>query len=74
MSIKNLISALKYKRAVKKANELARLFNIRFYVIYLNKKFKVVPKQTMKDLIKRHRFRKGTTIQDIEKRVLYITK
>ena len=37
-------------------------------------KLKVVPKRNICELIHRHRFRKGTTIRDIEKMALFITK
>ena len=37
-------------------------------------KLKVVPKKNICELIHRHRFRKGTTIRDIEKMALFITK
>ena len=33
-----------------------------------------VPKRNICELIHRHRFRKGTTIRDIEKMALFITK
>ena len=56
--IKRMIFAWRYKRAV------ARACN----------KLKVVPKRNICELIHRHRFRKGTTIRDIEKMALFITK
>lgn len=37
-------------------------------------KLKVVPKRNICELIHHHRFRKGTTIRDIEKMALFITK
>ena len=70
--IKRIIFARKYKRAVKKAKELAELTG--YFVIYLNGSLKVVPKKTVKELVQKHRFRKGVTVGDIEKRALFITK
>lgn len=72
--IKQKIFALKYKRAVKKANKFAELVGIKYYVLYMNRNIKVVPKKTIKELIARRRFKKGTTIEMIEKRALYVTK
>ncbi len=70
--IKDLIFAWHFKRAVKKANKLSRLFGMKYFVISLNGGLKVVPKQTIRELVARRRFRKGVTVADIEKRALYI--
>lgn len=72
--IKELIFAWKYKRAVRKADRLARLTGLRYFVIYMNGSLKVVPKKAIKELVARRRFRKGVTVADIEKRALFITK
>ncbi len=72
--IKRLIFAWNYKQAVKEATKQAEVTGLRYYVILLNGRLKVVPKKTIKELIKNHRFRKGTTLRDIEKRALFITK
>lgn len=72
-TIKKYIFAWKYKRAVRKAKKLAALFGVRYYVILLNGSLKVVPKQRIKELIHAKRFRKGTTIEQIEKCALFIT-
>ena len=66
--IKDLIFAWQYKRAVKKA-----VHGMKFYVVYLNGGLKVVPKKAVKELVARRRFRKGVTVQDIEKRALFVT-
>lgn len=71
---KRLWFAWKYKHAVKEAIRLSKDTGLKYYVIYLNKGLKVVPKQTIKELVSKHRFRKGVTVQDIEKRALFITK
>lgn len=71
--IKDIFFAWRYKRAVRKANKLAKTFGIKYLVINLNGGLKVVPKQTIRRLVKAHRFRKGVTVADIEKRALYIT-
>nr|DAF62176.1 MAG TPA: hypothetical protein [Myoviridae sp. ctt8G1] len=72
--IKDIIFAWKYKRAVRKADKLSRLFGMKYFVISLNGGLKVVPKQTVRELVARHRFRKGVTVADIEKRALYIAE
>ena len=72
--LKRLIFAWKYKRAVKEAVTLADATGLKYYVVYMNGEPKAVPKKTVKELIAKHRFKKGTTIQDIEKRALFITK
>ena len=70
--IKDIVFAWKFKRAVKKADKLSRLFGMKYLVIYLNGGLKVVPKQTVRELVRTRRFRKGVTVADIEKSALYI--
>lgn len=74
ISIKKYYNAWRYRRAVRKAKELADLFGMKYYVISLNGSLKVVPKQTIKELIKRKRFRKGVTLEDIERHALFVTR
>lgn len=71
---KRYIFAWKYKSAVKQAISLAVATGLRHYVIYINGDIKVVPKKTIKELIRRRRFRKGVSIADIEKCALFVTK
>lgn len=70
--LKKMVFAWRFKRAVRKANKLSRLFGMKYLVISLNGGLKVVPKQTIRELVARHRFRKGVTVADIEKRALHI--
>lgn len=72
--IKRVIFAWKYRRAVKKAVKLANLTGLRYYVVVMNGGLKVAPKRAFKELIAKKRFRKGTTIRDIEKSALFITQ
>lgn len=72
--IKEIIFTWKYKRAVKKADRLSKLTGLRYFVIYLNGGLKVVPKKAIRELVRKHRFRKGVTVADIEKRALFITR
>ena len=62
--------AWRYKRAVKKAVRMAGMTGMKYYVIYINKGLKVVPKKA----VARHRFKKGVTVADIEKRALFVTR
>lgn len=71
--LKDIIWGWRYKHAVRKANKLAALTGMKYYVVLLNGSLKVAPKRNFKALIKRHRFVPGTTIQDIERRALYVT-
>lgn len=66
--------AWRYRRAVKKAVRMADMTRLKYYVIYINKGLKVVPKKTVKELVARHRFKKGVTVADIEKRALFVTR
>ncbi len=72
-TIRKMIFAWRFKRAVRSANELSAMFGRRYYVINMGGSLKVVPKQTIKELIKRKRFVKGTTVETIERHALYIT-
>lgn len=72
-TIKRYYAAWQYKRAVRKAKKLADLFGMRYYVINLGGSLKVVPKQTVKELVRRQRFRKSVTLDDIERCALFIT-
>lgn len=72
--IKRLIFAWRFKRAVRKADRLHRLMRLKFFVIVLNGKLQVIAKQDVRRLLRQRYFRKGTRIEDIEKRALYITK
>nr|DAG10134.1 MAG TPA: hypothetical protein [Caudoviricetes sp.] len=71
--IKRMIFACRYKRAVARACKYARLYGRKYYVLYMGGKLKIVPKRNICELLHRHRFRKGTTIRDIEKMALFIT-
>lgn len=73
-NIKRLIWGIQFKSKVREANKLAELFNMKYFVIMMNGSLKVVPKKALKELIAKRRFKSGTTIHDIEKHALYITK
>ena len=56
-----------------KANKLSKLLGMKYYVIYMNGSLKVVPKRTIRELVAKHRFRKGVKVADIERRAIYVT-
>jgi hypothetical protein len=72
--IKRLIFSWRYKHAVKQANKFSKLFGMKYMVLFWNGEFKVVPKKNLRALVHAHRFRKGVTLADIEKRAVYVTK
>lgn len=72
--IKKLIFAWRYKRAVKHAVRLSQDTGRKYLVLYLNKRLWVVSKQNIRRLVQTHRFRKGTTVADIESHALFVTK
>ncbi len=72
--IKDIIWGWQVKRAIRKANKLAKLFGLKYLVIYMNGSLKVVPKKTIRELVAKRRFRKGVTVADIERRALYVTR
>lgn len=71
--IKDIIFAWKYKRAVWEAKKLSALLGMKYYVLNIGGRLKVVPKQNIRHLVRTHRFRKGIKISDIEKRALFVT-
>lgn len=62
------------ERRVRKANRLAKEENRRYIVTMMHGRPAIYTKQTLKEAIKRRKFKKGVTIQDIEKQAYYITK
>ena len=71
--IKDIIFAWRYKRAVKQAARLQRLNRCKYLVLVVNGKLKVVAKKDIRLMIATRRFKKGTKVQDIERRALYTT-
>ncbi|HOI32701.1 MAG: hypothetical protein PHG67_06130 [Bacteroidales bacterium] len=71
--IKNFIFEIRLKAAIKKANKIARLTKYRCFVMLINGKPVVYAKKDLKEAIARGKFIKGFTIQQAEKKALYIT-
>lgn len=72
--IKRTIFAWRYRRAVRQADKYSTLYGMKYYVLYMDGKLKVVPKRNVCELIRLRKFKKGTTIQKIEKMALFVTK
>lgn len=71
--IKNLILSYRTKRAIRLAEELSKASKRRYLVLMVAGIPKVYSKQELKKMIARRKFRKGTTIQDLEKKAVLIT-
>ena len=72
--IRDLIFGWRYKRAVKKAVEVQRLTGRKQFVVVYNNKPVVISKRKIRTLVATHYFAKGLTVQDIEKKALFVTK
>lgn len=70
---KEIILNYRVKRAVKMAKELSEVSKRKYIVLMVAGVPKVYSKQDLKNLIQRRVFKKGTTIQDLEKRAIIIT-
>lgn len=71
--IKDIIFAVRFKRAVRKADYFHHVTHRKYMVIVVNGKLEVLSKQELKKFVSNGIFRKGTTIGDIEGKALYIT-
>lgn len=72
-TIRQFLLNIKFKRAVKKANHYAQLTGMKFFVLMVNGKLRVVSKRTIRRLIHNRTFAKGVKMADIEKKALFIT-
>ena len=71
--IKDFILNYRIRRAVKLANELSKASRRKYIVLLVASVPKVYSKQDLKRMIAQRKFRKGTTIQDLEKKAILIT-
>lgn len=71
--IKDIIFGLRFKRAVKRADDLHNITHRKYLVLVINKKLEVLSKQEVRKFVANGIFRKGTTGGDIERKALYIT-
>lgn len=63
----------KVERLIKQAKKLQKLTGYKYIVLFVAGKVQLTRKADLKKLIRMRYFRKGTTIQDLEKQALYIT-
>lgn len=71
--IKDIIFGFRFKRAVKRADDLHNITHRKYLVLVINKKLEVLSKQEVRKFVANGIFRKGTTVGDIERKALYIT-
>ena len=71
--IKDFILNHRIKRAIRLADELSKASRRKYLVLLVAGVPKVFSKQELKKMIAQRKFRKGTTIQDLEKRAILIT-
>ena len=71
--IKDMILNYRIRRAIRLARELSEVSKRKYLVLLVAGVPKVFSKQELKEMIAQRKFRKGTTIQDLEKRAILIT-
>lgn len=71
--IKKLIFKIKVRNAIKEAQLLSNADGKRYLVIMYKGEPRILSKQYLKGLIRMGKFKKGTTIQDIEKDAIIVT-
>ena len=71
--IKDMILNYRIRRAIRLARELSDVSKRKYLVLLVAGVPKVFSKQELKKMIAQRKFRKGTTIQDLEKRAILIT-
>lgn len=71
--IKDFILNYRIRRAIRLADELSKASRRKYLVLLVAGVPKVYSKQELKTMIRSRKFRKGTTIQDLEKKAVLIT-
>jgi|GEM_PF-119215 len=71
--IKDIILNYRIRRAVRLAGELSEISKRKHLVLLVAGVPKVYSKRELKKMIAQRKFRKGTTIQELEKRAVVIT-
>jgi hypothetical protein len=71
--IKDIIYAVRFKRAVRKADRFHHITHRKYMVLVINKRLEVISKQEIRKFMANGIFRKGTTVSDIERKALYVT-
>lgn len=71
--IKDIIFAVRFRRAVRKADYFHHVTHRKYMVIVVNGKLEVLSKQEIRKFVQGGVFLNGTTVGDIEAKALYIT-
>lgn len=71
--IKDMILNYKIRRAIRLAGELSKVEKRKYMVLMVAGVPKIYSKQELKRWIAMRKFRRGTTIRDLEKRAILIT-
>ena len=71
--IKDIIFSFRFRRAVRKADRFHHITHRKYMVLVINKKLEVLSKQEVRKFVTNGIFQKGTTVEDIESKALYIT-
>lgn len=71
--VKDIIFGFRFKRAVKKADRFHHITHRKYMVLVINRKLKVLSKKDIRQFVANGIFRKGMTVQDIERKALYVT-
>lgn len=71
--IKDMILDYKIRRAIRLAGELSKVEKRKYMVLMVAGVPKIYSKQELKRWIAMRKFRRGTTIRDLEKRAILIT-
>ena len=69
----NYLKDRRLKKMIAKANEVRYLTGYKCFVLHVKGKLKVVRKKDLKLLIAKRKFKKGTSIQSLEKLAVYKT-
>lgn len=71
--IKDIITNYRVRRAIRLADELSKASRRKYIVLMVAGVPRVYSKQELKKMIAQRKFRKGTSIQDLEQRAILIT-
>jgi hypothetical protein len=73
-AIQKLLRYRQLKHAIKQANKVRYTSGHKCLLLLTHEGFKAFRKRDLKQLVKTKYFKKGTTIQTIESKAVYITK
>ncbi|MEI6683440.1 MAG: hypothetical protein WCO44_12460 [Bacteroidota bacterium] len=75
INLSNWLFKIRLRRAIRKANRESKEFNKKYLVISFQGRPRAYQKSSLKDLIYRRKyFKKGTTVEQLEKMAYYVTQ